>query len=134
MLDHQVVGIFIHIFVGLAGRSRLGEKTIALYLFHVLSDPSGEQRITAERTPFHPQSEGAVLTRTINPTGTSSFEQFPGDRYSNLRKLSEGLRRLRGEWERYRRGECEVVGIGGEPLPSSLGKGLAPPLKTGPLV
>jgi len=40
---------------------------------------------------------------TIKPTGTSSLEQFPGYSYFNIRKLSEGLRRLTGGWERYAR-------------------------------
>ena len=49
----------------------------------------------------------------VNPK--RAIQQFPGDGYSNVRKLSEGVRRLRGGWERYRRGECEVVGRREEP-------------------
>jgi len=88
--------------------------------------------------PFPPHSEGAVFAATAlerashrsgwpqrhpQPTGTSSLEHLPGDSYSNIRKLSEGLQRLTGAWERDRQGKSEVVAIGGEHLPSSPGAG-----------
>ena len=60
----------------------------------------------------------------MNPTGGSSLEQFLGDGYSNVHQTGEGLRRLRGDWERYRRGESEVVATREEPLPASVRKGL----------
>ena len=56
--------------------------------------------------PFSPEGAGLAGVRCYTDAlGTSSLEQFPGDSYSNIRKLSEGPRRLRRGWERYRRGE-----------------------------
>jgi len=45
------------------------------------------------------------------PRRAPSLEQFPGDSYSNLRKLSEGLR---GGRERYADRRCRYVGIDGQ--------------------
>lgn len=53
-----------------------------------------------------------ILPCAITPTRTSSLEQFPGDSYSNIRKLSKGFRGLRGGWERYAVRESEVVVTG----------------------
>lgn len=63
----------------------------------------------------------------LKPMRSPSFEQLPRDGYSNIGGLSEGLRRLRGGWKRYRRGESECVvaferplSLAGKAFPSSL--------------
>jgi len=56
----------------------------------------------ARRSPPPPYSrKGVLLAGTVNPTGSPPVAQFPGDSYLNIQKLSKGLRRLRGDWERY---------------------------------
>ncbi len=62
--------------------------------------PTATMTLTGTPTPLpNPTACSSVI---LNPSGSSSLEQFPGHGYSSIRKLSEGLRRLRGGRERYR--------------------------------
>jgi len=48
--------------------------------------------------------------QALQPHGKLFLKTVAWDSYSNIRKLSEGLRKVRGGWERYRRGESEPAG------------------------
>jgi len=71
--------------------------------------------------PLPSSSEGACSygdghAPIFRPTGSSSLQQFPGDTYSNIRKLSTGFRRLRGGRERYQRGDSEPTSAEGRTM------------------